>query len=194
MTMLELLSNARKYSIDELSKILEVSKRMIRTYKEDLEKAGIYIDTLKGKYGGYILNQDIKIVTAGFSKYDVELLKNIYDNNLIQKDLKKELLSLINKVEYIYKGSKKKSEEYFDTNSIKDKYNIFSKCIKNKTKINIDYLSVSGNIQKRTIHPYHLIYYGDDWRVSAFCELRNDFRHFSFERIKSIKELNENFE
>ena len=43
ITLLELLQSGRKYSIKELSTILEVSERMIRVYKEDLEKAGIYI-------------------------------------------------------------------------------------------------------------------------------------------------------
>jgi predicted DNA-binding transcriptional regulator YafY len=56
LTMLELLSHGRKYSIKELSERLEVTNRMIRLYKEELEKAGIYIDTIRGPYGGYVLN------------------------------------------------------------------------------------------------------------------------------------------
>ncbi len=47
LTMLELLNNNRKYSVKELSEILEVTDRMVRIYKQDLEKAGIYIDTIK---------------------------------------------------------------------------------------------------------------------------------------------------
>lgn len=42
LTMLQLLQSGRKYSINELASILEVSERMIRVYKEDLEKA-VYI-------------------------------------------------------------------------------------------------------------------------------------------------------
>ena len=42
LTMLQLLQSGRKYSISELASILEVSERMIRVYKEDLEKACIY--------------------------------------------------------------------------------------------------------------------------------------------------------
>ena len=38
LTMLEYLSTGRKYTIAELSEKLEVSPRMIRVYKEDLEK------------------------------------------------------------------------------------------------------------------------------------------------------------
>ena len=49
LLMLEYLSSGRKYGIKELASKLEVSK------------AGIYIDTIMGPYGGYVLNQEIKI-------------------------------------------------------------------------------------------------------------------------------------
>ncbi|MDD2490025.1 MAG: WYL domain-containing protein [Bacilli bacterium] len=61
LTMIELLSIGKKYSIQELSEKLEVSPRMIRIYKDEIEMAGIYIDTIKGPYGGYVLNQNINV-------------------------------------------------------------------------------------------------------------------------------------
>lgn len=42
LMMLQLLQNKRKYSIKELSEKLEVSPRMIRQYKDELEHAGIF--------------------------------------------------------------------------------------------------------------------------------------------------------
>ena len=38
LTMLEYLSSGRKYNIKELSEKLEVSPRMVRVYKDELEK------------------------------------------------------------------------------------------------------------------------------------------------------------
>ena len=73
LLMLQYLENGRKYSIKELSEKLEVSERMVRVYKEDLEKAGIYVDTIKGPYGGYVLNQSIRIPTRKFLLKDYEL-------------------------------------------------------------------------------------------------------------------------
>ena len=48
LTMIEYLSTGKKYSINELSQLLEVTPRMIRVYKNEIEKAGIYVDTIKG--------------------------------------------------------------------------------------------------------------------------------------------------
>ena len=73
LTMLEYLSSGRKYSIKELSEKLEVTPRMIRVYKDEIEKAGIFIDTIKGPYGGYVLNQNINVpkrfITPNAIKY-----------------------------------------------------------------------------------------------------------------------------
>lgn len=74
LTMLQLLQSGRKYSISELSNELEVSERMIRVYKEDLEKAGIYIDTIMGPYGGYVLNQSVRMPVRKFKMKDAKLL------------------------------------------------------------------------------------------------------------------------
>ena len=59
LAMLKLLETGRKYSIKELSEKLEVSPRMIKEYKVELEKTGIYIDTIYGVYGGYVYNKKI---------------------------------------------------------------------------------------------------------------------------------------
>ena len=90
LLMLQYLENGRKYNIKELSDKLEVSERMIRVYKEELEKAGIYIDTLMGPYGGYVLNQSVRIPSRKFTKEDYDFLHNL---NVKSED--KEKLELI---------------------------------------------------------------------------------------------------
>ena len=54
LMMLQLLQNKRKYSIKELSEKLEVSPRMIRQYKDELEYAvfilKLYMDHMEVMY------------------------------------------------------------------------------------------------------------------------------------------------
>lgn len=87
LVMIELLSSGRKYQISELAEKLEVSPRMIRVYKEECEKAGIYIDTVKGPYGGYVLRQDVHVPRRFITPDSI----SIYDKktyNLVSRAIK----------------------------------------------------------------------------------------------------------
>ena len=75
--MLNYLNTGNKYSVKELAEKLEITPRMVRYYKSELEQAGIPIETFMGPNGGYYLvhygNQ-----YPQFNKYDVELLEEVY--------------------------------------------------------------------------------------------------------------------
>ena len=185
--MLEYLQNGRKYTIKELSEKLEVSCRMVRLYREELEKAGIYIDTIMGPYGGYVLNQSIRIPTRKFTKFDYEFLKKLKVND----DDKEKLNIIIDKVHGVYFDSKNEKVELKDY--IKNYYNILTRAIKEKRKVKINYYSYKhGNID-RIIRPYDMFLYQTGWGCAAYCELRNDLRHFELKRINKIELLDDKF-
>ncbi len=185
--MLQYLENGRKYNIKELADKLEVSERMIRVYKEDLEKAGIYIDTLMGPYGGYVLNQKVRIPTRKFSKSDYEFLKKL---NVDEKD-KEKLQIIADKVHGVYFNSNNENIELKD--DLKNSYNILTRAIKEKRKVKINYYSFTKGNQDRTIRPYDMFLYDTGWGCAAFCELKNDLRHFELKRINKIELLDEKF-
>lgn len=149
LDMLQYLSNGHKYKIAELAEKLEVSPRMIRIYKDELEKAGIYIETIKGPYGGYVLRQNVTIPQRFINPKPIDL------------------------------NSKKI-------------YNKLEKAIKQKQKCYIEYYSKNKkSLSKRIIHPYNLLLLGNEWGIAAYCENKNEIRHFYLNRIRSIKELKE---
>ena len=86
ITLLRLLQNGKKYSIKELSEKLEVSPRMIREYKNELEFAGIFIESLRGPYGGYYLNQGIKLPENINKSKSISIQNKTY-YNLISKSI-----------------------------------------------------------------------------------------------------------
>ncbi len=196
LVMLKLLSNNRKYSISELAERLEVTERMVRVYKQDLEMAGIYIDSIRGPYGGYILNTNILIPEIGFSSYDLILLNQVYNILKEKKDFSflREYEILMNKVTNIYKSTliKSASTTLKDTNNL-NKYNLLSKAIKEKKKVWINFLLLDKTGKERIVHPCHLFLYNDDWYISAFCELRGEIRHFSLSRIIDLEIKEESY-
>ena len=70
LVMINLLKSGRKYSVKELAERLEVSERVVREYKLFLEEAGIYLETIRGPYGGYVLNRDVVIPNLKYSQRD----------------------------------------------------------------------------------------------------------------------------
>ena len=193
ITMMELLNTGKKYSIKELSEQLEVSERMIRVYKEELEKAGIYIDTIMGPYGGYILNQSIRMPLRKFKMKDTKILdKYIKEEKNIEK--KNELILLQDKIKGVYIGSKQESAELNLKDETLKKYNILTRAIKEKRKVKILYYSYGKGENERVIDPAEMFLFQDGWYCAAFCELKKDIRHFELKRIINYELLEEKYE
>lgn len=171
LLMLQYLSTGRKYSLQELAEKLEVTKRMVRTYKEDIEKSGIFIDTIHGPYGGYILYNTYLFPSPVFTSSDCELLEKLN---------REELRDLIAKIKYFVLEN---NQSLDTTTSV---YKIISRAIKEKRKVKILYFTEGKGERERIIHPYHIIYYGNGFGCAAFCELKKDLRHFAFSRIQNI--------
>lgn len=193
LTMIELLNTGRKYSIKELSQELEVSERMIRVYKEELDKCGIYVDTIKGPYGGYVLNQSVRMPLRKFNKKDFELL-NKYIELESDMDLKNKLVILQDKIRGVYIGSKQEENELNLKDETLKKYNILTRAIKEKRKVKIKYYSYGKGENTRIIDPANMFLFQDGWYCAAFCELRKDIRHFELKRIIEYELLDEKYE
>lgn len=192
ISMLNLLSTGKKYSIQELATILEVSPRMIRTYKEELEKSGIYIDSIMGPYGGYVLNKSIRIPERKFKKSDYELLDS-YISTTTDIERKEKLILLKDKIRGIYIGSKQEEKELNLNNETQRKYNTLMRAIKLRRKVKILYYSYNSGENERIIEPAEMFLFKDGWYCAAFCELRGDIRHFELKRIKNLELLEEIF-
>jgi predicted DNA-binding transcriptional regulator YafY len=65
--------------------------------------------------------------------------------------------------------------------------------IRENRKIRITYRDARERRSRRTIWPVALAYYVDVTVIGAWCESRNDFRHFRVERVVSSAILDERF-
>ncbi len=193
ITMLELLSTGRKYSISELANILEVSERMIRVYKEDLEKAGIYIDTIMGPYGGYVLNQIVRLPIRKFKMKDAKLLDKYIKLETDQEE-KDKLILLQDKIKGVYIGSKQDNKELNLKDETNKKYNLLTRAIKEKRKVKILYYSYGKGENERVIDPAEMFLFQDGWYCAAYCERKKDIRHFELKRIIEYELLDEFYE
>ena len=92
LNMLQILKDKQIHSIKSLADEIEVSERMIRQYKAELEQAGIYLKSYTGKYGGYQIYEN-----NNFLMIDSEVKEEMYI-------VMKRALANRNKVKIVYKS------------------------------------------------------------------------------------------
>lgn len=187
--MIDLLNTGNIYTLKELSEKIGVTERMIRYYKDEICNNGIAIESFKGPNGGYFMIDEIKNYTS-INKYDIQLLDNVKhflsENNFKYVDKYEEFLDKAKKMYSIYE-EKSKYIANIDTTSADVIEKIIKSAISKNEKVEIVYNDVDGSQHRRIIHPLYLFKYKENYYVTAFCELRNDIRHFEIKRIVSIK-------
>lgn len=182
LTMLRLLESGRKYSVKELADRIEVSPRMIKTYKEELEKCGIYIDTIRGKYGGYVYHKKHNY-NVSFNYLDVDAIESVLfklDSNEQEKinlTLEK-IRSLV-----IYSADEVRDIKV-DKEDLKIKYDLISNAIKEKYN-----LSFKFHNKERLFTPYTFTFYKDFIYVTGYSINENDIKTLNLSGMKNIKKV-----
>lgn len=189
MYMIDLLNTGNIYTLKELSEKIGVTERMIRYYKNEICNNGIAIESFKGPNGGYFMIDKIKTYIS-INKYDIQLLEGIYslllDNKFQYLDKFKNFIDKTKKMYSIY-DEKSKFLLNVDISNSGEIEKLIQTAISKNDKIEIIYNDIDGGQSKRIIHPLYFFKYKKDYYVTAFCELRNDIRHFELKRIVNIK-------
>jgi hypothetical protein CLOSPO_01499 len=189
LNMVKILEDGKIHTIQDLADELEVSTRMIRIYKQELEQAGIYIKGKQGINGGYILDNMKNTIDIGLTGEEIYQLKNMKKNELDEAIIDKIIKAYITNE---HRKDSTKSEQLMP--EFTEIYKDFRLAINNRNKIYIEFKSVNSGITKRIIHPAELFTYLNNWYVAAFCELRNEIRLFKLNDILSYKILDEKYE
>ena len=195
--MLEILYSRGVVGIAELARLLDTNPRNIPEYKKVLEEAGYIIDTIPGRYGGYVLNKKYTFPSTRLSDTEKEGLMQGFDYLLSRNDF-------MRKDDYS-KAMAKISSALMATDTpentmianrfplampekdIEERYLATSHCIATKTAMQIKYLSLSNEVSQREFHPYKLFMYNNAWFTIGFDEKSQDFRYFKLNRIQSFE-------
>lgn len=181
--MLDILSSGKKYTCKQLSKLLEVSPRMIRSYKDELEKEGIYIDTILGKEGGYQLRSKVELPSILFNKNDITIIESLKDKLIDEQDIKK--LDEIKQKIIKYCNLIDNEDDFLD-DSKKNILAAIQKCIIENKSIKIEYYS-KGIMKQRKVYPKQIyIYENLVMIVVQYSDDLNDIRHLNLNRIENI--------
>ena len=195
--MLQLLKAIGKMNTAQLASELEVNPRNIREFKKELVLAGYNVEEVKGRYGGYILNDQYDLPVTIFSDEQKDALVQSYKFMRTQKDFKP--LSLYcDAMDKIIATSKISSNDslHYMSNSIKLDQKTSTMIDKTQQAINLglcvllSYQSLQDETPKEfEVEPYEIIHYHKSYYLIGFSLLRKDYRmyRFSLERMYSCE-------
>jgi predicted DNA-binding transcriptional regulator YafY len=202
LRMLFFIKNRHCSKISEISNELGVNERSVRRYKEDLEQAGFYIGSQKGKYGGYFIKDDIDLFNGVLSEgefYALTLVEEyLKKTNHVAKDDFRAFFEKIKakRKNCLWDESHHMAKELTlpKNQDVTKKYLLMIReAIIGNKKLQILYQSLKSEKLTRIIHPYMTYQHQGDLYVIGFCETRNDFRDFKLTRIQTMQILKESF-
>ena len=56
-----------------------------------------------------------------------------------------------------------------------------------RRRVSFAYTDAQGDQTQREVRPLGLFFWGATWTVTAWCELRDDFRHFRVDRVEALE-------
>ncbi len=184
----------------ELADRFEISLRTVYRDIRALEEAGVPVGAEAGI--GYFLMDGYHLPPVAFTTQEAQALlmgakivEKMTDNSVgsafqsamykiksVLKNSSKEHLDVLEKNISILKTIPS-SSRLFDSHFLID----IQQAIVQKNVVTIEYYSYHSNeMHTRNIEPIGLLHYGFGWHVIAFCQLRNAYRDFRADRIKSL--------
>ena len=197
LKMIKILKDEKIHNMKDIAEKIEISPRMVKQYKNELEQAGIYIESKRGINGGYSLNKELNNIDIGLTYQELIKLKEIEQYFNENQDFKKIIGKIIESYEKnINEADLKKINRIQELGKInlKDTYLSLRKAINRKNKVKIKYYSNDFGSNDRVIHPAEMFYYLEEWYVAAFCEKRNDIRLFKLNDIQEYEILDDKYE
>ena len=197
LKMIKILKDEKIHNMKDIAEKIEISPRMVKQYKNELEQAGIYIESKRGINGGYSLNKELNNIDIGLIYQELIKLKEIEQYFNDDQDFKKIIGKIIESYEKnINEADLKKINRIQELGKInlKDTYLSLRKAINRKNKVKIKYYSNDSGLNDRVIHPAEMFYYLEEWYVAAFCEKRKAIMLFKLNDIQEYEILDDKYE
>lgn len=197
--LLILKANATKQSpinSKELAQALEVNPRNIREYKRELITAGYNIQEIKGRYGGYYLDETSIFPALRLDKQEEQALleaKHFIQTQQFEK--KSSFNSAVNKVLNSSRDMNLIFPIYMDDPNIQmskkelSMLHTVQDALEMNHSIELTYQAKQQQASETyLVDPYELIHYHDAYYVLGYNHTRQDYRmyRFSSERMKKV--------
>lgn len=186
-----------------LAEELEVSERTIYRDIADLVASGTPIEGEAGV--GYRLHADYDLPPLMFDRDEIQALvlgarivQQFGDAALAQAGTRvlakvsaavpKELQAVLNATTLFAPGAAPSHRGAFS-----DALSLTREALIARRKLRLSYRAKEDELTERVVRPLGAFFWGRDWTLAAYCELRADFRNFRLDRVTACSLLDDTF-
>ena len=199
--ILRILRDGQLHRAQDVADRLGVSLRTIYRDMDTLAASGIPVEGERGV--GYILREAITLPPLTLTAAELEALNLgiAIVSGAADPDLKAAAAALGDKIDAVLsvQGVAEAEAWKFAVHPFADAARGFSHmpalraAIKGRQKLRLGYRDGDGTFSDRVIRPLHMEYWGRVWTLTAWCEMRHDFRVFRVDLIEAATPLPELF-
>ena len=208
LTLLELLQVYRQLSAADIAERLEVSPRTVRRYITGLQDMGIPVEADRGPAGGYrlrrgfklpplMLTNDEALVTVigllvaqrlGLSASAPAIQGALAKLHRLLPDPQREQIQAMQ--DFVSLGLASVSRD----NAAAETILLMTSAARDRTSINLRYLSAAEALTERVVDPYGVGFQGGHWYVVSWDHLRGAIRTFRIDRVQAADVTSETFQ
>ncbi len=195
--IIQILRDGNLHRAQDIAEALEVSVRTIYRDMDTLTASGIPVQGERGV--GYMVTSQITLPPLNLTTEELEALNlgMAIVAEAADPGLKAAATSLAAKVDAVLpiQTIAEADAWKFAVYPFADAARGFAHmpalraAISARQKLDVQYQSIDGSFTRRTLRPLHMEYWGRVWTLTAWCELRNNFRVFRVDLIRDATPL-----
>jgi predicted DNA-binding transcriptional regulator YafY len=192
--IIQIMRDGALHTARDLADHLEVSERTIWRDMATLRASGVPVEGERGV--GYMVTAPITLPPMNLTMNELEALHLAVAilGEATDPELSKSAQSLAAKIDAVLPENAGPPSTgwgfavypFADAAAGFKHMPLLRDAVREKKLIRMTYLSLDEQLSTRMIRPLQLEYWGRVWTMTAWCELREDFRVFRVDRIESL--------
>jgi len=199
--IVQLLRGGRVQTARSLAEKLQVSHRTIYRDVQDLQLSGMPITGEAGV--GYTLRRDLDIPPLMFDREEIAAL--VLGARMVEAwggtQLTEAANRALRKIEAVLPAELREKVDdvllyapgFRAPAELRRKLDALHAAAQQRRILLLAYSREDGQPSVRRVHPLALYFWGGTWTLTAWCEMRVDFRNFRVDRIGHVDTLDEHF-
>lgn len=204
------LQTKRVVKAEEISKRFEISLRTVYRDVKSLMEAGVPIGSEAGK--GYFIVDGYHLPPVMFTQDEASamMLAGKLVDKMADKSVRTAFESSLHKIKSVLNEAEKDHLENLDSHVevfLRSRYEYrdekefpdhfltdIQRAIARHEVLTLEYSNAENEASLREVEPVGIYYYSLSWHLIGWCRLRNEFRDFRSDRIRSLVNTGNTFE